>query len=631
MRFNFTGQVENLLPGLHELKAQHGFEISEGGGCTVEVVHSKDIPLAVSYQKKDNRAVITYSQPIYFFRAFGLLVENIGEDSYKIAEIPHFDTNGVMLDVSQGNAVINITASKELIRRMAVMGANMLMFYCEDSFTVEKQPYFGYMRPRYHEADIRELDDYAFQFGIELIPCIQTLAHLTDPLRWAAFEEIKEDADCLLVGEEKTYAFIEDLITAAVKPFRTKRIHIGMDEAYRLGRGEYLTRNGFVPPYKIMCDHLARVMEIVRKMGLKPMMWSDMFFTTLKDGWDYSPDNIIFTQEHIDSVPKDVQLVYWDYYKYEESMYYKYFDAHRIFGEPVMATGTWTYYGYGLNWGISERALHASMAACKTKGIKETFMTVWGDNGTECNIFAILPGLSLFSELSYCAERPSQEALVKRFEFTAGGSYQDFVDLRYIDETPGVEEGNYEMCNTAKSLMWQDILTGLIDKNIEGLPLNDHYSKWREKYEAAAERNEKYAFLFDMYAAVADVLSVKAELGLQITAAYKANDREAMRDFADVVLPDLAQRVKQCRVAHMNAWFYSYKPLGWDVHDMRYGSVLVRIQSAIDEIHMWLDGTLTCLEELDETRLLFHGEEGIPKFNNSYGFIASPSRIAPTA
>jgi len=54
-----------------------------------------------------------------------------------------------MYDVSQGNAVINIEATKEFIRRMAVMGLNMLMMYCEDSFTVDSQPYFGYMRGAY--------------------------------------------------------------------------------------------------------------------------------------------------------------------------------------------------------------------------------------------------------------------------------------------------------------------------------------------------------------------------------------------------------------------------------------------------------------------------------------------------
>ena len=50
-----------------------------------------------------------------------------------------------------------------------------------------------------------------------------------------------------------------------------------MDEAWHLGTGRYLKEHGLVPGELIMKEHLARVMEIVRKLGLEPMMWSDMF------------------------------------------------------------------------------------------------------------------------------------------------------------------------------------------------------------------------------------------------------------------------------------------------------------------------------------------------------------------
>ena len=88
------------------------------------------------------------------------------------------------------------------------------------------------MRGKYTEAELRECDDYADLFGIEMIPCIQTLAHLYEPLRWkGVYGDITENATTLLPGEKQTYEFIRHLIEAASKPFRTKRIHIGMDEA----------------------------------------------------------------------------------------------------------------------------------------------------------------------------------------------------------------------------------------------------------------------------------------------------------------------------------------------------------------------------------------------------------------
>lgn len=46
------------------------------------------------------------------------------------------------------------------------------------------EPYFGAYRGRYSAAEIREMDDYAQKFGVELVPCIQTLAHLHNALKW---------------------------------------------------------------------------------------------------------------------------------------------------------------------------------------------------------------------------------------------------------------------------------------------------------------------------------------------------------------------------------------------------------------------------------------------------------------
>jgi hexosaminidase len=71
------------------------------------------------------------------------------KDEFQIGEEPQFVTNGVMFDVCQGNAVINISNMKKLLMKMSVMGLNMVMLYCEDSYEIKDEPYFGYMRGRY--------------------------------------------------------------------------------------------------------------------------------------------------------------------------------------------------------------------------------------------------------------------------------------------------------------------------------------------------------------------------------------------------------------------------------------------------------------------------------------------------
>ena len=149
-----------------------------------------------------------------------------------------------MLDCSR-NAVFTVEKVKSVIRTLAKMGMNVLMLYTEDTYEVPGEPYFGSYRGRYTKAEIQEMDAYASMFGIELVPCIQTLAHLHNALKWPGKNEIKDSTDVLIVGKEETYTFIEELLQSVKEAFSTRRVHLGMDEAVLLGLGKYLKENGY--------------------------------------------------------------------------------------------------------------------------------------------------------------------------------------------------------------------------------------------------------------------------------------------------------------------------------------------------------------------------------------------------
>ncbi len=83
--------------------------------------------------------------------------------------------------------------------------------------------------------------------------------------------------------------------------------------------------------------------------------------------------------------------------------------------------------------------------------------------------------------------------------------------------------------------------------------------------------------------------------------------------------------MRQC---HKKQWLIINKSIGWDVIDMRYGSILIRIQSAIEQINDYLDGKLERIEELEEVRLSFNGKPGLVPYINFYDWIVSGSRIA---
>ena len=84
------------------------------------------------------------------------------------------------------------------------------------------------------------------------------------------------------------------------------------------------------------------------------------------------------------------------------------------------------------------------------------------------------------------------------------------------------------------------------------------------------------------------------------------------------------------RSCHRVVWADMNKIIGWDILDMRYGSLMVRIRTAMDEIEDYLTGRISRLEELEEPRRSFNGKEGLVTYANWYGRIVS-ARSLPGA
>ena len=115
--------------------------------------------------------------------------------------------------------------------------------------------------------------------------------------------------------------------------------------------------------------------------------------------------------------------------------------------------------------------------------------------------------------------------------------------------------------------------------------------------------------MFEFYKNLASVLETKSNLGVKITKAYLENDKAALTDYCENVLPRLYKDVKKLRISHRNHFFDEYKPIGWEVMDIRYGGVLMRIDTAIERLSDYLNGKIDKIDELLEKRLPFDGDE----------------------
>lgn len=600
--------------GLEALQEELDFVLGEGG-LAVRVHRGADGELAVRCDGAT--ADITCCAKTQFFRLFTLLLDKLSSAPFEVREHACFDKCGAMFDCSR-NAVLTVPAFCGLLRRMAMMGLNLGMLYTEDTYEIPGRPYFGYLRGRYTGAELKALDDYADRFGIELVPCIQTLGHLEKYLRWQAASGLADTRDVLLCGDEGVLKFLDESIAAASAPFRSKRIHLGMDEAQGIGSGRYLQKNGYRPAIEILRRHMNDVAQLCRRRGLQPMIWSDMCLRPLSprdEYYDFADDVRPVTPELAASVPADISLVYWDYYHHTKQEYLTMIARHRQYGNPLLfAGGSWNWSGpipdYGKTFDTTEKAL----AACRETGIREVFCTVWGDDGAESSLLNSLLGLQLYAEHTYLpesGEAPAQQRVFEAFRRCCGGDARDFWALRLFEELPGVPAGNPIVATPTKQILYQDVLMGLFDRHFA--VQRAHYGSLRDWYLArradmaeAGRRSPAYKTLFALYECLADVLADKAELGLALRAAYRAHDTAALRACVGR-LQGLAPKYDELTLRWEAVWLSTNKPFGFDVLSTRLGGTRGRLTYAAHRVESYLGGEVSSLPELEQELLFFDG------------------------
>lgn len=563
---------------------------------SVEPVYTPGKPLRV--RRQGDRATVEYGRRVELFRGLSLLAQHGAEEAYEATQPVRFHMDGLMLDCSR-NAVMKLPAVKKFIRYMAAMGLDTLMLYTEDTYQVPEYPYFGYLRGRYTADELRELDDYCASYGIELIPCIQTLAHLNQPMRWPCFDEVRDCNDILLCGEEKTYQFIEAMLRTCRSVFRTKRIHIGMDEALMMSFGKYRQRNEPEAPAAIFCRHLERVVELCEKYDFRPMIWSDMFFRTAFGGEYYGDGQI--PQSIIDLVPRNVELVYWDYYHKDKAFYASFIEKHQKFPNRLLFAGaSWRWLGYTPALEKSLAYSRSALDACLEKQVNEIFVTAWGDDGSEASFFTALPVMQLYAEYQYCGGATDRE-LADRLYACTGQHLADMLLLDLPNRPDGVLHDDIAV-NPSKYLLYQDVLLGLMDYHTESC-YSTNYASYVPKLSGAAARAGELGYVYDTAAKLCAVLAIKSRMGVELREAYRRGDTVYLRQAAEKTLPELLERVKVFHRAVAYQWEQENKIFGFEVLDVRLGGLEQRICSAISRLNGFVGGELASLPELEENIL----------------------------
>ena len=520
---------------------------------------------------------------------------------------------GVMVDCSR-NAVPNMTSAKYFIDCLEKMGYNTLMYYTEDTYEVKDEPYFGYLRGRFTADELRELDAYAAAHGIELIPCIQTLAHLNAIFRWDVYREINDTADILLVENERTMQLIENMFRSLRECFRSDKIHIGMDEAHMLGLGKFLDRHGYQNRTEILLNHLNKVCKMADRYGFKPMMWGDMFFRLAAHGQYYVKIDDEAAAKIRPLIPENLTLVYWDYYSKNEDTYRLMVDGNKkLCDRVIFGGGVWTWSGFVPSNRTTYAATKPAVTVCREKGISDLFFTMWGDDGAECSLFAALPALLYAAELS--RGNDDLESIKKKFFDLFGESYDDVLSMGELDILLKKTADGQDCAS--KILLYNDVLMGIYDPLVPE-DAAEKFASLAEHFEKCAAGTKYFAPHFECYAALARVLEKKATVGIALRAAYKAGDRDTLRALSETLL-EIAKRMREFLRLYRILWMSEKRPHGFDVQEIRIGGAVTRVESAAERINDYLDGKLDRIDELEETLLVDNSAW------NSWGRAATPN------
>ncbi|PWN46238.1 glycoside hydrolase [Ceraceosorus guamensis] len=530
-----------------------------------------------------------------------------------LQESATFETVGTMIDCSR-NGVLRVVSIKFMLRSLALMGYNMLQLYTEDTYKIEGEPFFGYLRGGYTHEELKEVDDYAFALGIEVIPCIQTLGHLGQMLQWPKYLALRDTTEVLLAEWPETYVMLEKMLHAATAPFRSKRVHLGMDETHGLAHGRYhqiFGQHNYKEPTRVFVEHLQKVNALALGLGLKPMIWSDMLFclsarnNSLLGYYDSAQPT------SVDGIPPNVDLVYWDYYHTSKKSYSDRIDSHKLLARksPWMAAGIWT-------WTRHWTALPFSFATCKANlnaskapnsGVKHVMVTCWGDEGNEQDPLSALPAWHYYAE--HCYEKTEEVDLPRmraRFDGIVGASFNDYVMASRLDdmnpEEQSIDDRIHFAPNTSKWLLWEEPALGFISPSVEasGIDLETHYTELdaylsaRLSTQASTAPDETSAparsiadhplnARLRLPQLLASALSLKAALRLRLHKAYVARDWKELYALAG---PEPVSRMSRLRAAvqrlhkyHCTMWHSTYKPFGWETLDLRYGGLVARLET----------------------------------------------------
>lgn len=195
-----------------------------------------------------------------------------------ILDSPDFGVRGYMLDISR-DRVPTMQSLFELVDLLSLCRFNQLQLYTEHTFAYADHEAVWRNACPMTPAEIRELDGRCAEVGIELVANQNTFGHME---RWLALPDYAERAEApegfdtkigvrmdpgTLEPTSDNAEFVVELCQELLSHHTSKRLNIGCDETFELGRGRTRDRCESETTQAVYLEHLNRIIDMLLEDG----------------------------------------------------------------------------------------------------------------------------------------------------------------------------------------------------------------------------------------------------------------------------------------------------------------------------------------------------------------------------
>jgi hypothetical protein len=489
----------------------------------------------------------------------------------RIHDWPLMSYRGISDDMSRGQSS-TMENLKRIIRNLARYKYNVYSPYIEDIFAFTKYPSIWKNRGALTHEQVRELEDYADQYHIEIIPIFETLGHFENILIKPEFVKYAEfpGAQVLNTTSEEAYAFLQDLIDDIAPAFRSPYFNMAADETYDVGLGASKERVAKSDLATVHAEHYQRVLQMLQKHNKKVMLYADVIL-------DYP--------EIFEKITKDFILVDW---QYRPSYSYPSIEKIKKSGFPFISSpAVWNYlnpFPYFANAlpDIQYVARNGYMAGAKGLSVSN-----WGDYGGETLRELIWYGNAWGAE---CAWSPLTSDIGKFNDKFFGDFYgthsDEMASIYAILNNPY----NQEFWNE----FWRHPFVPIKDDyNASTLPqritsIESTMPLVRRLLDAAEEtvtRNRDHIEYLRFIVHLHEWFAKKVTVALDVKRIVSGSPSQTEIDAAIARCTDIRDDLKILKEEFNNAWLKNYRPDNLDLLLKRYDYQISYWQEKIDELH----------------------------------------------